>query len=52
MEWALTDQLRNFSRVAVRLNAGKADTPITVECHGETGVLKNALNGLLEKARK
>jgi methyl-accepting chemotaxis protein len=49
MEWALTDQMRHFSRIATRLAAGRADKPTTVECHGETQALKDALNALLEQ---
>jgi methyl-accepting chemotaxis protein len=52
MEWSLTDQMRTFSRIAVRLAAGRSDKPATVDCHGETETLKNALNTLIERAKK
>jgi hypothetical protein len=49
MEWALTEQIRNFAHIAKRLASGKTDREVTAPCEGETLELKNSLNAIREK---
>jgi len=51
LEWVITGQVRDISKAARRLAAGRVDYLVTCECRGEMLELKNSINALIEQKK-